>query len=188
MLAAVSDDDLPEVSEAPQIFEREFSEWMTLDDTGLKLEDLPKPTLWRVLVLPKQPKRMSRGGIALPDQVTDAEMHLNYIGQVIALGPLAGKSEKFQNPDYNVPPNLLKAYHKELMEGGPAWDDFDGWMAKQMTPSIPRYLWDVKVGDWVIYGRYSGQPTSFRGVKFLVVNDDEITQVIAQPDGFRVYV
>lgn len=150
---------VPDVSAAPQVFERGFSEFATFEDVGLKLEELPKPTLWRVLVLPKQPKKMSAGGIALPTMAVDAERHLNFIGQVLALGPLAGKSDKFLNPDWQP-----GHYDK------------------------PRWLWDVKVGDWVVYGRYAGMAKEFKGVKLLTVNDDEITEVISGPDGFRVYL
>lgn len=152
------DSAVADVREAPTVFGREITEWVTFADTGLTHDELPQPTLWRVLVLPKQPKLMSRGGIALPMQAQEVEMHLNYIGQVVAMGPLAGKSPKFENPDWNS------------------------------TPGVPRYLWNVKVGDWVIYGRYAGQIKQYKGVRFLTVNDDEITDVIRSPDGFRVYV
>lgn len=157
------DSIVAEVQEAPTIFGREITEWVTFADTGLTYDELPQPTLWRVLVLPKQPKLMSRGGIALPAQAQEVEMHLNYIGQVVAMGPLAGKSAKFENPDWRE----------------------DGHIP---LPNVPRFLWDVKVGDWVIYGKYAGQIKFYKGVRFLTVNDDEITDVIKSPDGFRVYV
>ena len=105
---------------------------------------------------------MSKGGIALPDAAMDGEAHLNYIGRVVALGPLAGKSEKFQNP---------------------YWDPLDDGEA-----IARRYLWDVKEGDWVVFSRYAGQRKEFNGVKLLTVNDDEILDVIDGPEGFRIYV
>lgn len=58
--------------------------------------DLPKPLLWRVLLLPMQPKVVSRGGILLPASAQDAEAQLQIIGKVAAMGPLAGKSEKYR--------------------------------------------------------------------------------------------
>ena len=158
MLAEAIDDVAVEESPAPTMFERSMTS-MDFKDTGLTLEELPDPTLWRVLILPRQPKKMSAGGIALVTESQDAEMHLNYIGQVIKLGPLAGKSEKFQNPDWK--PAL----------------------------SVPRYLWDVKVGDWVVFGRYSGQVITYRGFRFLTVNDDGITNVIARnPELYKVWI
>lgn len=178
-------DDVPEAV-APTVFSREFSEYLTFDDTGLTIEELPKQTLWRVLVMPKQPKKMSAGGIALPDQLQEVEMHLNYIGQVVSMGPLAGKSEKFLNPDWGkTSSDALKEFHAMLMEGGD-WAEFE--KRRKPEPNVPRYLWDVKVGDWVIYGKYAGQTKTYKGVRFLTVNDDEITDVIKSPDGYRVYV
>ena len=50
---------------APQLFARSF-EWQTFEDTGIKPEELPRPTTWHVLVMPKQPRKISKGGIALP--------------------------------------------------------------------------------------------------------------------------
>lgn len=160
-----SNEYVPPVSDAPEVFERNISEFASFEDMGIKLDELPRPTLWRVLVLPKQPKKMSSGGIALPTAALEAERHLNFIGQVLALGPLAGKTEKFENPDWT-----------------PGFGDY------YMANNIPRWLWDIKVGDWVVYGRYAGMAKEFKGVRLLTVNDDEITEVISGPDHFRVYV
>lgn len=137
------------------------SEWMNSEDAKIDLKKLKaavRPLLWRVLVVPVQPRSMSKGGIALPDAAMDGEAHMNYIGRVVALGPLAGKSEKFANPE---------------------------WTEKSKAP---RYLWDVKEGDWVVFSRYAGQRKEFNGVKLLTVNDDEILDVIDGPEGFRIYV
>lgn len=144
----------------PTMFSRNITNFQTFDDTGLKLDELPQPTLWRVLVLPMQAKKMSAGGIALPESATEAEGHLQYIGQVLAVGPLAGKSDKYQNPEWY----------------GPGYFD------------IPRWLWDVKVGDWIMYGRYSGLKITLKEVTLLMVNDDEIISKIDRPDGYRVYI
>ena len=69
------------------------------DDTEIDLAAIRKaikPLLWRVLICPVQPRTMSKGGIALPGAVQDGEEHLNYIGRVVSMGPLAGKSAKFE--------------------------------------------------------------------------------------------
>ena len=134
----------------PTMFARESLDWTTFEDTKIDQAELPAPTTWHVLIMPKQPKQMSKGGIALPTQAQDVEMHLNYIGQVVAIGPLCGQHEKFQD-----------------------------------ASGKPR--WDVKLWDWVIYGRYAGLHIMFKGVKFLLVNDDDILNIIKSPDGFKVY-
>lgn len=170
---------------APTTVGREILEWMDFKETGLTLDELPRPTLWRVLIFPKQPKKMSAGGIALPGSVQSIEKLLNNIGQVVALGPLAGKSPKFENPDWLAPPPTLKAVFDGMMEGE-SWEQVERKMAP--APVVPRYLWDVKVGDWVIYGKYSGQHTEYKSTALLMCNDDDITQVITSPEGFKVFV
>ena len=159
-------------TQAPQMFERTFSEYMSFEDTGLKYEDLPKPDTWRVLLLPKQPKKMSAGGIALPDQVQQVEMHLNYIGQIVAMGPLCGKNPKFLNPAWTHP----------RVSGVTDWDAFE-------RENGPRYLWQHKVGEWVCIGRYAGSVKSLYGVRLLTLNDDDILDALPKgPGGLRVYV
>jgi co-chaperonin GroES (HSP10) len=64
---------------------------------------------------------------------------------VIALGPLAGQSDKF---------------------GG---------------------KWDIKVGDWVVYGRYVGQRMTHKDVRLLMVDDDQIQGVLADPYALKIY-
>ena len=41
-----------------------------------------------------------------------------------------------------------------------------------------------KVGDRITYGKYAGQKLVVKGVKFLLLNDDEITSIL--PDGVEV--
>jgi co-chaperonin GroES (HSP10) len=165
-----SHEEVAPVSDAPEVFERSISEFASLTDLGIKLDELPRPTLWRVLVLPKQPKKMTASGIALPTAALEAERHLNFIGQVLALGPLAGKTDKFQNPEWQ--PTFINSLG----------------FREARTPEQPRWAWNIKVGDWVVYGRYAGMAKEYKGVRLLTVNDDEITEVIDGPDNFRVYV
>lgn len=137
------------------------------DDTEIDLEVIRKaikPLLWRVLICPVQPRKLSKGGIALPDAVQDGEEHLNYIGRVVSLGPLAGKSAKFENPEWE----------------GPYSPDIRARMPSQ-------YLWSVKEGDIVVYGRYAGQRMEWKGVKLVEVNDDEILAVVDSIESFRIY-
>jgi chaperonin GroES len=41
-----------------------------------------------------------------------------------------------------------------------------------------------KVGDKVTYGKYAGQKLIINGVRFLLLNDDEITSIL--PDGVEI--
>lgn len=42
-----------------------------------------------------------------------------------------------------------------------------------------------KVGDYVAYGRYSGQKMICHGVKVVVINDDEILATIPNPEAIK---
>ena len=142
------------------------------DDTEIDLAAIRKaikPLLWRVLICPVQPRKLSKGGIVLPDAAQDAEEHLNYIGRVVSMGPLAGKSEKFLNPDWRE------------------WRDSENKDPRAGLDVRLRYLWSVKEGDIVVYGRYAGQRMEWKGVKLLTVNDDEILAVVDSIMSFRVY-
>jgi co-chaperonin GroES (HSP10) len=41
-----------------------------------------------------------------------------------------------------------------------------------------------QIGDRVTYGKYAGQKIVVKGVKFLLLNDDELTSIL--PDGVEV--
>ena len=57
-------------------------------------EGLPVPAYWRIIVMPVKPKEVSKGGIVLAVSNQEAQAILNFVGKVVALGPLAGKHER----------------------------------------------------------------------------------------------
>ena len=57
--------------------------------------DLPTPTGWRILIEPLRVEERTAGGIMLPEQSKKAKEHLNYIGRVVAMGPLCYRDPKF---------------------------------------------------------------------------------------------
>lgn len=125
---------------------------MTPEQEAQALQDAPQPQLWRILIRPKSPRQVSRGGIVIASQAKDAESHLQYIGRVVAVGPLVGKSERYLDPETKA-----SAYY-------------------------------IQVGDWVAYGRYAGQRLVHRGLRLLVINDDEVLCLVENPDALKVYV
>ena len=133
--------------------------WGNPEDTKAP-EGLPEPTLWRVIVMPVQPPAMSKGGIALTYLSTDAESHLQVIGRLVALGPVAFKSDKFAAG----PVDRERIALGQTVEGAP------------------------KLGDWVLYPKYSGSRLVFKGTKLVLMNDDEIQAVTSGPEGFRIYL
>ena len=50
-------------------------------------ERLPKPTGWRILVLPFQPKRVTKGGIHIADTAAERQHLATVCGLVLAMGP-----------------------------------------------------------------------------------------------------
>ena len=62
-------------------------------------DKLPKPTGWRILIMPYNPPTKTKGGVELPDEVHERERIATVAGLVLAVGPLAYKdSSKFSNP------------------------------------------------------------------------------------------
>jgi co-chaperonin GroES (HSP10) len=139
---------------------RTMSEYETFADTGFKLEELPEPNLWRCLIFPKQAKKQTESGIVLAKESTDAEEALQYIGQVIKIGPLAGRNKQYENPDY-----------KET----------------KMITQPERWLWNIKPMDWVLFGKFAGLQIDYKGQVLKLLNDDDIIAKIDSPDNYKVY-
>jgi len=60
------------------------------------LDRLPQPTGWRVLVMPYQTAKQTKGGLYIPDEVRDRETVATVVGYVLRVGPLAYKdADKF---------------------------------------------------------------------------------------------
>ncbi len=133
------------------------TEWGTESDAALPenfFEELPRPLYWRVLVMPIKPKKVSKGGIVIPLEAQEAQQYLNYMGKVVALGDMAGKSDKLG-----------------------ARGDGVG-----VAPGFP------KPGEFIVYGRYAGQRVTYKGVKLLWINDDEILGTVPNPDTLQVHL
>ena len=63
----------------------------------LSLKDrVPKPTGWRILVMPYMGKEKTEGGIHVPDSIREQESRATVVAYVIKMGPLAYKDvDKF---------------------------------------------------------------------------------------------
>lgn len=59
-------------------------------------ESRPVPVGWRILIEHLPIRETTRGGIALPDMVKQANEHLQFLGYVVAMGPLCYKHAKFE--------------------------------------------------------------------------------------------
>ncbi len=150
-------------TENPTMPMRSMSEYETFEDTGFTLEELPDPNLWRCLIFPKQPKKATESGLILAKGATDAEEALQYIGQVIKVGPMAGRNDSYKNPDYDP--------------------------AKVFSGVIPeRWLWNIKPMDWVLFGKFAGLQITYKGQVLKLLNDDDIIAKISEPDNYQVYI
>lgn len=60
------------------------------------LDRIPKPTGWRLVVLPFRPPKKSKGGIVLAEQAVERQQIATVCGYVVALGELAyADTDKF---------------------------------------------------------------------------------------------
>ncbi len=150
---------VPELDQSPEFVENDNVDWLNPEEMEVP-EGLPKPWGWRILVMPVQPKRKSKGGILLPSMTQDAEGHLQIVGKIAALGPLAFRSWKFAQGfgDYI-----------RILGGKPA-------------------AWAPKVGDWVVYGRYTGQRCEYKRTRLIMMNDDDLVAQVDSCEGFRIHV
>lgn len=134
-------------------------EWANDEDAKIP-ENLPAPFMWRILVMPVQPRQVSKGGIVLARVTQDAESHLQFVGKIAAVGPLAFRSWK-------------------LCSG---IGDFIRVLMGKTIAAAP------KVGDWVVHGRYTGQRCEFKNTRLIMMNDDEVLAKCASPQDFKVYL
>jgi len=80
--------------EKPKI---EFTPETVQEDETL-IEKLPKPTGYRIMILPFSQKQMTKGGIVLADSYLEKERLGTNVGFVVSLGPDAYKDKnKFPN-------------------------------------------------------------------------------------------
>jgi co-chaperonin GroES (HSP10) len=60
------------------------------------LDRIPKPTGWRIVVLPFRPPKKTKSGIVLAEQAVERQQIATVCGYVVSTGPLAyGDTEKF---------------------------------------------------------------------------------------------
>ena len=60
------------------------------------IDRIPKPTGWRIVVLPFRPPKKTKSGIVLAEQAVDRQNLATVCGYVVAVGELAyGDTEKF---------------------------------------------------------------------------------------------
>jgi len=149
-----------EHADNPTMPMRSMSEYETFADTGFTLEELPDPNLWRCLIFPKQPKKATESGLILAKGATDAEEALQYIGQVIKVGPMAGRNDSYKNPKW--------------LHG--------------MDTGQPQWLWNIKPMDWVLFGKFAGLQITYKGQVLKLLNDDDIIAKITSPDDYQVYI
>lgn len=71
-------------------------------------------------------------------------------------------------------------YIGKIVALGPLWCKGANFQGADNLP-------ELKPGDWVLYGRHAGQRVEYKGVKFLLVNDDDKLMKIRSPEGWRIY-
>ena len=133
---------------------------------------------WRALIMPVRPRSKSKGGLILVEESQQAQQYLTYIGKVIALGPLWCRGPSFEQ--------YIDGWQQSQMNHR----SFFSWLLNRPAVKLGAKVRNeglVQVGDWVIYGRHAGQRVEYKGVKLLLVNDDEKLMKIGSPEGWRIY-
>jgi co-chaperonin GroES (HSP10) len=125
---------------------------------------------WRALIMPVRPLEKSKGGIVLVHESQENAQYLTYIGKLIAIGPLWCDGPNFAQ--YGREPGLLERLRRRVFGA---------------RDQVPAWRPELAPGDWVIYGRHAGQRVEYKGVRFLLVNDDEKLMKIRSPAGWRIY-
>ena len=102
--AETTSEPVPEVKEEPKgALEQAFvlEEDRVLDPTRIPesaMERLPKPTGWRILVLPYKGTAKTKGGVFLADEYVERQSLATVVAYVLAVGPTAYQ-DKDKFPD-----------------------------------------------------------------------------------------
>ncbi len=54
-------------------------------------------------------------------------------------------------------------------------------------PKFGGSVWCLE-GDWVVFGQHAGIPCVYDGVRYRIIDDDQIKAVVKSPEALRVYV
>lgn len=127
-------------------------EWIS-DDKIPDPEGL-NPKGWITIVRPLSPRKKTKGGIILPDKLTDDIQYLTTVGRVLAIGPLAFTSDDLQTPEFDE-------------EGHITGKRYEPW---------------YQVGDYVTYAKFAGAKRIFKGVKLIFLSREiEVLDVVQDP-------
>jgi co-chaperonin GroES (HSP10) len=119
---------------------------------------LPKVVGWNILVRPLAIRRKTKGGIHLPDKMRDDLQHVTTVGKVLAIGPLAFQREDMFETVW-VTDSLTNIRQEE----------------KRFAP------W-YGVGNFVTYARYAGVKYVYKGVKLVLMQENEVHMVLESPN------
>lgn len=112
--------------------------------------DVPDPTPlpelcgYTLLVRPVRVKEKTKSGVILPDSAQEDLKYLTNVSRVLAIGPYAFKSDKF---------------------------DQGSWCANG----------DIKVGDYVLHGKYDGEKILYKGVSLSIIKDVNVKMRVGDP-------
>lgn len=128
------------------------------NDEWISSADVPdpeglSPKGWMLVIRPLSARKVTKGGIIIPDSTKDDMQYLTTVGRVLAMGPLS----------YT---------HSDLLE--PIIQDSGEISGYRYSP------W-CQVGDYVTYAKYAGAKRVFKGVKLLFMADKEILDVVPDP-------
>lgn len=140
-----------------------------------------KPFNHLLAVVKIAPRKMSTGGIILPDKARDGEDFMNNIGRVAAIGPAAFRSSWWQERGY------VRA------DDGKSYDTIEGVNRRHELMSMsnglqqPRMIETVslplpKVGDLIRMSGVRNRQYKLKGVWIVEIEDTQVRGFVEEQD------
>lgn len=131
------------------------ADWVSAPE---KPDPTPLPHLpgWKLLVRPVPVRVQSKGGVWLPDNARSDMEYLNTVGRVLAVGDLAYRFEENRR-------------------------DLSGFAGDPDVSTLTEYPRWCQVGDYVAYGKYTGQKVTYQGVRCVLIRDRDVEFVVPDP-------
>ena len=140
---------------------------------------LPIAIGWRLVVFPLPVEEATKGGIVLAPTNAEAQRYNTAVGKIISMGPIA-----FKHPDFL--PERDVALDGMYQRFNDSWRNELAETIRQMEAA--RMVGVPKIGDWVVFGKHTGQRFRCVDVELFFMSDRDIIGVAPKPEELRIKV
>jgi len=111
---------------------------------------------------------------------SQASVHASWESSAMRVRPLHDRIliQRLEEGEQNVGGIIIPDSAKDKPQRGTVVAAGEG----RQTPEGTRIALDVKKGDTVLFGKYSGQEIKFDGVEYLIMKEDELLATIKTDD------